>query len=144
LHRQRPRAHRAGESTPAQRLGLSAPIRPTFARACIESGPAQTLFVSGTSSIVGYETAHAGDVRAQTQETVRNIGAVLAAANAHLGSERYALEHLSYKVYVRRPEDLSHIEQELRRAIGPEARALYLKADICRRDLLVEIEAVGN
>ena len=46
--------------------------------------------------------------------------------------------------YVRRPEDLSHIDQELRRAIGPEARALYLKADICRRDLLVEIEALGS
>ena len=120
------------------------PRSPTFARACIESGPAQTLFVSGTSSIVGYETAHAGDVRAQTQETVRNIGAVLVAANDRLGSERYALEHLSYKVYVRRPADLSQIEQELRRAIGPDARALYLKADICRRDLLVEIEAVGN
>jgi chorismate lyase / 3-hydroxybenzoate synthase len=120
------------------------PNSPTFARACIESGPAQTLFISGTASIVGYETAHAGDVRAQTQETLRNIGAVLAAANTHLGAERYTLERLSYKVYVRRPEDLSHIEQELRRAIGPAARALYLKADICRRDLLVEIEAVGN
>jgi chorismate lyase / 3-hydroxybenzoate synthase len=120
------------------------PQSPTFARGCIESGPAQTLFVSGTASIVGYQTAHAGDVRAQTQETLRNIGAVLAAANSRLGSERHALERLSYKVYVRRPEDLSHIDQELRRAIGPAARALYLKADICRRDLLVEIEAVGS
>jgi enamine deaminase RidA (YjgF/YER057c/UK114 family) len=120
------------------------PKSPTFARGCIESGPAQTLFVSGTASIIGFETAHAGDVRAQTQETLRNIGALLAAANARLGSERYALERLSYKVYVRRPEDLSHIDQELRRAIGPEARALYLKADICRRDLLVEIEALGS
>ena len=82
--------------------------------------------------------------QAQTQETLRNIGAVLAAANSRLGSERHALERLSYKVYVRRPEDLSHIDQELRRAIGPAARALYLKADICRRDLLVEIEAVGS
>jgi chorismate lyase/3-hydroxybenzoate synthase len=120
------------------------PRSPTFARACIESGPAQTLFVSGTASIVGYESAHAGDVRAQTRETLRNIGALLSAANSRLGSERHALERLSYKVYVRRPDDLAHIEQELRRAVGPEARALYLKADICRRELLVEIEAVGS
>ena len=120
------------------------PQSPTFARACIENGPAQTLFVSGTASIVGFETAHAGDVRAQTRETLRNIGAVLAAANARLGAERYALPLLSYKVYVRRPEDFPPIEQELRRAVGPSAQALYLKADICRRDLLVEIEAVGS
>jgi enamine deaminase RidA (YjgF/YER057c/UK114 family) len=120
------------------------PRSPTFARACIESGPNRTLFISGTSSIVGYETAHPGDVRAQTQETVRNIRAVLAAANERLGVDRFALERLSYKIYVRHSEDLSNIEQELRRAIGPAARALYLKADICRRDLLVEIEAVGS
>jgi chorismate lyase / 3-hydroxybenzoate synthase len=120
------------------------PQSPTFARGCIEAGPVPTLFVSGTASIVGYETAHAGDVRAQTRETVCNIRAVLAAANERLGEERFTLEHLSYKVYVRRPEDLHDIEQELRRAIGPEARALYLMADICRRDLLVEIEAVGS
>ncbi|HXR20500.1 MAG TPA: hypothetical protein VN757_11275 [Steroidobacteraceae bacterium] len=120
------------------------PQSPTFARGCLESGPAQTLFVSGTASILGYETAHAGDVRAQTRETVRNIRAVLAAANHCLGTERFALENLSYKVYVRRPEDLGHIERDLRRAVGPDAQALYLKADICRRDLLVEIEAVGS
>jgi chorismate lyase / 3-hydroxybenzoate synthase len=120
------------------------PKSPTFARACIESGPAQTLFVSGTASIVGFETAHAGDVRAQTRETLRNIAAVLEVANARLGPGRYELPRLNYKVYVRRPEDLPPVEQELRRVIGAAARVLFLKADICRRDLLVEIEAVGN
>jgi enamine deaminase RidA (YjgF/YER057c/UK114 family) len=120
------------------------PQSPTFARGCIESGPAQTLFVSGTASIVGHETAHAGDVREQTRETLRNIDSVLAAANAHLGAPRHALERLSYKVYVRRPEDLAHVERELRGAVGPEAQVLFLNAEICRRDLLVEIEAVGS
>ncbi|HEY2417095.1 MAG TPA: hypothetical protein VGH84_04190 [Steroidobacteraceae bacterium] len=120
------------------------PKSPTFARACIESGPGETLFISGTASIVGFETAHAGDVRAQTRETLRNIAAVLQAANARLGAGRYQLPGLSYKVYVRRPEDCAPVEQELRQTIGPAAQVLYLKADICRRDLLVEIEAVGN
>jgi len=120
------------------------PQSPTFARACIDSGPEQTLFVSGTASIVGFETAHAGDVRAQTHETLRNIRAVLGAANRRLGTERFALDRLNYKVYLRRPGDLDLIERDLRRAIGPRARALFLKADICRPDLLVEIEAVGS
>jgi enamine deaminase RidA (YjgF/YER057c/UK114 family) len=134
---------------PRQRSAWNYPVQygpksPIFARACIESDPAQTLFISGTASIVGHETAHAGDVRAQTIETLRNVRAVLAAANARVGAQRYALEQLSYKVYVRRPEDLATIEAELRPAIGPAAPVLYLNADICRRELLVELEAVGT
>ncbi|MGA2024730.1 MAG: hypothetical protein ABSH23_08230 [Steroidobacteraceae bacterium] len=120
------------------------PKSPTFARACIEGGAAQTLFVSGTASIVGHETAHPGDVQAQTEETLRNVRAVLAAANACIGAERYTLERLSYKVYLRRPEDLAPVNAELRRAIGEAAPILYLQADICRRELLVELEAVGS
>jgi enamine deaminase RidA (YjgF/YER057c/UK114 family) len=134
---------------PRQRSAWSYPARygprsPTFARACIESGPTQTLFISGTASIVGHESAHAGDVRGQTQETLRNVRAVLAAANARVGGQRYALDRLSYKVYVRRPEDLGPIDDELRRAIGAAAPILYLQADICRRELLVELEATGS
>jgi len=90
-------------------------------------------------AIVHY--AHEGEPAALPLADIR---ALLAAANARLGIERFALEHLSYKVYVRHAEHLPPIEQELRRAIGPAARRLYLKADICRRDLLVEIEASGS
>jgi enamine deaminase RidA (YjgF/YER057c/UK114 family) len=119
------------------------PKSPTFARACIESGPGGTLFISGTASIVGHATAHAGDARAQTLETLRNIRAVLDAANARVAAARYALERLRYKVYVRRPADLPVIDSELRSQVGRTAPILYVQADICRGDLLLEIEAVG-
>jgi hypothetical protein len=33
---------------------------------------------------------------------------------------------------------------ELRGALGPEVPIVYLRADMCRSDLLVEIEAVGH
>jgi enamine deaminase RidA (YjgF/YER057c/UK114 family) len=119
------------------------PKSPTFARACLESDGARTLFISGTASIVGHETAHAGDARAQTRETLRNIRALIDAANERIGDERHSLGQLRYKVYVRRAEHQPMIEQELRREVGAAAPVLYLQADICRRDLLVEIEAVG-
>jgi hypothetical protein len=45
---------------------------------------------------------------------------------------------------VRPLEDIALVGQELRHTIGAAASALYPKADICRRDLLAEIEAVGN
>lgn len=51
---------------------------------------------------------------------------------------------LSYKVYVRRPEDFAPLTQALQHAIAAAALILHLKADICRHDRLVEIEAVGK
>jgi len=120
------------------------PRSPTFARACISGDAAQTLFISGTASIVGHASAHAGDQREQTRETVRNIRALVDAANARLDGQRYRLEHLHYKVYVRRAEHQPSIDRELRQAVGAAARVLYLRADICRPDLLLEIEAVGT
>jgi chorismate lyase/3-hydroxybenzoate synthase len=120
------------------------PRSPTFARACIEGDNAHTLFISGTSSIVGFETAHAGDECEQTRETLRNIRAMIAAANERIGAQRFSLADLHYKVYVRHAAQLANIERELRREIGERAQVMYLRADICRRELLVEIEAVGT
>jgi chorismate lyase / 3-hydroxybenzoate synthase len=120
------------------------PRSPTFARACIDDSGAQTLFISGTASIVGHETAHEGDPCEQTRESLRNIRAMIEAANQRLGQPRFSLGELQYKVYVRCPEHQPIIERELRAAIGADPAAIYLQADICRRDLLVEIEAVGT
>jgi|HubBroStandDraft_6_1064221.scaffolds.fasta_scaffold25862_5 chorismate lyase/3-hydroxybenzoate synthase len=120
------------------------PRSPTFARACIEGDNAHTLFISGTSSIVGHETAHEGDESEQTRETLRNIRAMIAAANERIGTQRFTLSDLHYKVYVRHPAHLASIERELRCEIGERPQVMFLRADICRRELLVEIEAVGT
>ncbi|MEO7208407.1 MAG: hypothetical protein ABI356_12965 [Steroidobacteraceae bacterium] len=117
---------------------------PIFSRACIggESGGGR-LFVSGTASIVGHETLHRGDVVAQTRETVVNIAALLEEANRIVGSSHYCLNGLKLKVYVRKPSDLPAIEATLSELLKPAASIVYLQADVCREDLLVEIEAVG-
>ena len=115
---------------------------PIFSRACLwGESSSNKLFVSGTASIVGHETIHRGDVIAQTRETLVNIGALLGEANRVVGSTRYSLDALQLKVYVRRPADLPAIKATL--SSRTAASAIYLKADICREDLLVEIEAVG-
>ncbi|HTB89860.1 MAG TPA: hypothetical protein VK743_17980 [Steroidobacteraceae bacterium] len=117
---------------------------PIFSRACVwgESGRTR-LFVSGTASIVGHETIHRGDVVAQTRETMVNIGALLEQANRIVGSSHYSLSGLKLKVYVRRPSDLPAVEDTLSLLLSPAASIVYLQADVCREDLLVEIEAVG-
>jgi chorismate lyase/3-hydroxybenzoate synthase len=117
---------------------------PLFSRACVwgDFGSSR-LFISGTASIVGHETLHRGDVVAQTRETMTNIGALVAEANKLVDSARYSVEALKLKVYVRRPGDLDAIESTLARILRSTSSVIYLQADVCREDLLVEIEAVG-
>jgi chorismate lyase / 3-hydroxybenzoate synthase len=118
---------------------------PTFSRACVLSESSGTnLFVSGTSSIVGHESVHQGDVAAQTRETLANISALLDEANHVVGSARYSVDGLKFKVYVRRPSDLGAIEAELAKSLRPPRSIVYLQADVCREDLMVEIEATGE
>jgi chorismate lyase/3-hydroxybenzoate synthase len=118
---------------------------PMFSRACVLSDSAGTnLFVSGTASIVGHETIHHGDVAAQTRETMANIDALLKEANRVVGLPRYCLDGLKFKVYVRQPTDLRAIEGALAGSLRSSTPIVYLQADVCREDLLVEIEATGE
>jgi enamine deaminase RidA (YjgF/YER057c/UK114 family) len=117
---------------------------PIFARASVLSDAGvSNLFVSGTASIVGHETRHAGDPAAQTRESFANIAAVLAQTNRVLGAQRFAMESLTFKVYVRKPADLACIKAETAKVLPRGAPIVYLRADVCREDLLVEIEASG-
>jgi chorismate lyase/3-hydroxybenzoate synthase len=118
---------------------------PMFSRACLLNESAGTnLFVSGTASIVGHETIHHGDVAAQTRETLANIHALLEEANRVVGRPRYSLDGLKFKVYVRQPSDLCAIEGVLAGPLRSSTPIVYLQADVCREDLLVEIEATGE
>ncbi len=112
---------------------------PSFSRATlIERAGRRLLFLSGTSSIVGHRTLHAGDAAAQTRETLTNIEALLGQAGG------FGLGELAYKIYVRRPEDLGQIRREVDAALGARPQRVYLQADVCRGDLAVEIEAAGG
>ncbi len=121
------------------------PRSPSFSRAAVlRKKDAATLFISGTASIVGHRTMHTGDPVAQTRETLRNIEALLEEAGRKALGGKLSLEALAYKVYVRDPRDLPLIRAQLTEAIGGQAPVVYLQADICRRDLAVEIEAAGS
>jgi enamine deaminase RidA (YjgF/YER057c/UK114 family) len=118
---------------------------PTFSRAgLIHLGEQEILFVSGTASSVGHRSIHIDDAAAQTRESLLNIEAVVTEANRISRQTRFELGDLHYKIYVRHPLDLDTIRREVQQAVGVNAHAVYLQADICRSDLLVEIEASGG
>jgi chorismate lyase/3-hydroxybenzoate synthase len=121
------------------------PRSPTFSRAAVARLDGRdVLFLSGTASIVGHQTLHPGDVLAQTRETVANITQILGEANRAAPQARFSLGDLHYKVYVRHAPDVPAIHAELRHSLGQAARMTFLHADICRQDLLMEIEATAG
>jgi hypothetical protein len=90
------------------------PRSPTFSRAVlVPVCPQQTmLLISGTASIVG---------------------------------ARYTLRDLVCTIYVRHAADIDEVRRHFEAGVGadsPAARqAIYVQADICRHDLLLEVEA---
>lgn len=120
------------------------PHSPTFSRASLyPADGARVLFVSGTASIVGHVTLHAGDVAAQTREALANLEAVFAEAGRLSRPGAFTMGGASYKVYVRHAADARAVRRELAAALGENADVNLLRADICRSDLLVEIEAIA-
>jgi chorismate lyase/3-hydroxybenzoate synthase len=105
------------------------PRSPSFSRATLGAG---LMFVSGTASVVGHETRHAGDVAAQLEETLVNLGIIAGGR-----------ELVTAKVYIRRAGDYPLIAARLREAM-PRTQTMFLHADLCRADLLVEIEAIAR
>ncbi len=116
------------------------PRSPTFSRASLLRSEG-VLFVSGTASIVGHATLHHNDVVMQARESMANIKAVLDQANLKLQRNAFDLSSLVYRVYIRNPSDFLFVREELTRIAG-KIDVVYLQADICRSDLLLEIEAV--
>jgi chorismate lyase/3-hydroxybenzoate synthase len=118
------------------------PRSPSFARATVaEFGSTVMIFVSGTSSVVGHDTVHAGNVDAQLDETIRNLDEVITVAAARVGRTAKFADSTTAKLYVRSGANAAAITSRMRRQFA-DMSLLVVEADICRADLLLEIEAV--
>lgn len=114
------------------------PQPPSFARATQVALPRQNLlFISGTASIIGHQTVYVGDWAGQCRTALENIRLMA----QRTGRSLHALDH--FKVYVRHAHQLGGIQSLLQAALPPTAKTAYFVADICREELLVEIEAMG-
>jgi FkbO/Hyg5 family chorismatase len=132
---------------PAYRYpGVHGPKPPSFARAAhLDRAEGAVLFLSGTASILGHETVHRGDLPGQLATTFANVEAVVHGRNlarhgvdAHFGLADFD----RVTAYVRRADDLAAVDAACRDAFGPGTAVRLLRADLCRSDLLVEVEGV--
>lgn len=116
------------------------PLPPCFARATvIAHDGGRALLIAGTASIVGEQSVHPDDLPKQLDETLANLHALVDAAPA--GEEPWALRDV--RAYCVRQSDAPAIEQRLRAALGPAVRLEMRRADLCRAELLVEIEGLA-
>ncbi len=107
---------------------------PSFARAMVL--PAHdALAISGTAAVVGHASAHVDDLMAQLEETLLNLEALLASAGMAAGFDTQS----PLKAYVRRPTDAPLVRDFMQRRL-PGVPVLLLHGDICRQELLVEID----
>lgn len=120
------------------------PCSPSFARATLlQSDVHAQLFISGTASVVGHESRHMGLPETQTLETVNNLRALVAHADELSGTTRsHQSSRSRYKVYLRQPEHLEAVQRALSIPLFASSQIVYLQGDLCRRELLVEIEGV--
>ncbi len=114
------------------------PVSPSFSRAMLACG--DQLLVSGTASVVGHQTRHPGDPLAQLAECLRNLDSIQVAAAAGCVASAAAPVAL-LKVYLRHAQDADAVAAWLRAQRPQAVEPLLLAGDICRSDLLLELDA---
>jgi enamine deaminase RidA (YjgF/YER057c/UK114 family) len=123
------------------------PKSPKFARAmALGLGSYVTTWISGTASIVDSETIHLGNLKKQVHQTINNIERLVAPENFRRhgieGAGASLRDLAKIRVYIRRQEDFDTCKTICEERFGP-IPAVYALADICRPELLVEIEGVA-
>ncbi len=120
------------------------PQSPSFARALLPvAAPSLPLFLSGTAAIVGHASQHVESLKAQLDETLTNLDSVIGAARAVRGDVPPHLDARSrLKVYVRDAVDADEVAAQLSARLGDQVPWIMLLADVCRRELRVEIEGM--
>jgi chorismate lyase/3-hydroxybenzoate synthase len=117
------------------------PVAPTFARALRAPALSPQLYISGTAAVVGHASHHVGDVAAQIDETLANLDSLRRAAGCAmpLGGPHSAL-----RAYVRHAPDAALVRERVRVHLGADTPVLVLLGDICRAELLVEIDGMHD
>lgn len=117
------------------------PKPPCFARARLIHRNPRLLVIGGTASVLGEESVHVGDLNGQLTETAQNLSSLISAA---FGGSPQPLAHLKHlRVYYVREVDRPVIEHAITRWFSAAKSVEWMQADLCRNDLLVEIEGLA-
>ena len=118
-------------------------LPPCFARATRIAQPRDALLVAGTAAITGEQSRHPGDLERQFELTLENLRAVLIAggATSARGDVLHAMRDV--RVYISPQADAAAAERLARSAFAADADLEFVPADLCRAELLVEVEGAA-
>ncbi|HLH57024.1 MAG TPA: RidA family protein [Verrucomicrobiae bacterium] len=123
------------------------PQSPKFSRGvALVLGDYTTTWLSGTASVVYSGSRYPDDIKRQTEQTIENIERLISEENfafhgiKHVGARLHDLAKI--RVYIKRAEDFARCKVICQKRFGP-VPAIYALADVCRPELLVEIEGVA-
>jgi hypothetical protein len=114
---------------------------PKFERArYLELFGKKIIFISGTASIRGEHTVGTGDPAQQTEITIDNIKQLYSdKILSKISTGDLVPKYGHARVYVKNKKDFAEIRRTFKTHFG-NLPVVYIVADICRKDLLVEIE----
>lgn len=118
---------------------------PKFERGkLVRIGSGANILVSGTAAIIGQDTTVNNNVGDQTQTTIENIMELVSKSNINNNVHGINIDQMKFiqvRAYVKFAKDIP-IVRELCQKEFHEAPIVFVEADICRGELLVEIEAI--
>lgn len=114
---------------------------PKFERArFMEMFDKKLIFISGTASIVGEKTVGIDNAAEQTKVTIQNIQRLYSAdVLAQISKKELMAKYGHARVYIKNRKDFPIIKKTFKTYFG-KLPVVYILADICRPNLLVEIE----
>lgn len=99
------------------------------------------VFVSGTAAIKGENSEFSDDARVQAREAIDVVEHLVEPSN--ISQDRSGFHFGLMRVYVRRPQDMEAV-REVFSAHFQSIPIHFLTADICRPELLLELEGIGH
>jgi chorismate lyase/3-hydroxybenzoate synthase len=122
------------------------PRSPLFSRGTIlRLNGSRQFLISGTASVVGHQTHHENQVANQLSESLRNVQSLLDEGHRLMGdSHVHHDDQGMFKVYIRNPEDLDLVRHTMDAEAPAIIPRIYLEGDICRENLLTEIDGIIN
>jgi len=122
------------------------PESPKFVRGmAVVIGREVVTWLSGTASILNSESQHINDIRKQTEQAINNIEQLIAPSNFEAHGLRGAGAKLAdiaqLRVHMKRPQDYLICRDICTQRFG-KTPIIYTTADVCRSNLLVEMEGV--
>lgn len=124
------------------KFGVSSP---KFSRGIfVEYKNNKIMFLSGTASIVGANSVYDGNIEKQLYTTIENINLLLSPQNLRRHSIITSFDEMNLqyiKVYIKNWTDYQKVRAICEKYFEKE-KIIYMQSDVCRKELLVEIEGI--